>query len=131
MKLVITTIEIPVTNLERSQAWYTDKLGLNQTWTDGESMAMFELPDAGSPNLFLVRTEDSTRLAIPNAATGVIHGVIDFAVEDIDAIHTSLRERGVDVSDLPSAGEDDGPGPRGFGFKDPDGNLFGVCQYGE
>ena len=44
-----------------------------------------------------------------------------FSTTDLDADHAALKERGVDVDD-PMGGE--GPVPRMFFFRDPDGNML-------
>lgn len=116
----IATLEVPVSDLDRSIQWFTTVLGLELKWKGADS-AMIRLPEDTPPNIYLVRTESPDRLKFQNTNTGVRHSVIDFFTEDLAGLHAHLTERGATVTALKA-------GARGFGLKDPDGNLFGVTD---
>lgn len=118
--LGVVTVELPVSDLERSVDWYEGVLGFRCTWK-GETSAMLAAPEGVSLRLFLVRTEDPRRLAFRNTGTGVEHGVVDFRTRDLAGCHRALKERGLPVAELK-------PGAHGFGFQDPDGNHLGMCD---
>lgn len=118
--LKITTIEVPVSDLARSIQWFTDVLGFVAKWQGADS-AMVHLPEGDSPSLYLVRTEAPERLKFQNTSSGVKHSVIDFYTEDLAGLHALLTQKSATVTALK-------PGARGFGLKDPDGNLFGVTD---
>lgn len=124
----IATIEIPVSNLKNSIAWYSKILGTKAVFEDDHS-AMLHLQGSnqvGVPTLFLVQTDEVTPLAFNNTHTGVKHSVIDFYIQDLERFHRFLQDEKVTVTninyfpDMPKLG--------GFGFEDPDGHLLSVCN---
>ena len=114
---VLTNVEVPVTRLAAACEWYCKRLGFVEHWR-GDREAFVALPGEGV-RFFLVQTADSARLGFTGAREGVQHGVVDFYAPDLAAAHGLLRSRGVDVDELQ-------PGMPGFGFRDLDGNRFGV-----
>jgi len=114
---VLTNVEIPVARLADACEWYREKLGFVEQWR-GDGLAFIALPGEGV-RLFLVETADPARLGFTGARKGVMHSVIDFYAPDLAATHAELRSRGVEVGDF----QPDSPG---FGFRDLDGNRFGV-----
>jgi RNA polymerase sigma-70 factor (ECF subfamily) len=124
----IATIEIPVSNLKKSIDWYCRNLGtrvVHQTVTD----AMLHLQGSnkiGVPTLFLCQTDDdSNKLGFLNTNTNIRHSVINFYVPDLVRFHKFLSDQGVDVGEL---NYNIGEGLGGFGFSDPDGNIFSACN---
>jgi RNA polymerase sigma-70 factor (ECF subfamily) len=124
----IATIEIPVSNLKRSIEWYCRNLGtrvVHETTTD----AMLHLQGSnkiGVPTLFLCETDDvSNKLGFLNTNTNIRHSVIDFYVPDLVRFHKFLSDQGVNVGKL---NYNIGEGLGGFGFSDPDGNVFSACN---
>lgn len=123
----IATIEIPVTNIEQSVAWYGKFLGTKAAFQD-EKSAMLHLQGGrrvGVPTLYLVQTEDPGRLFFINTHTGIIHSIIDFFIHDLEKFHSFLKQEGVKVTDLNIF---PGSTKGGFGFEDPDGNLLSACN---
>ncbi|ERI09265.1 VOC family protein [Aneurinibacillus aneurinilyticus] len=113
----ITSVEVPVSNLDKALSWYTEILQFQVMWRDEQS-AFIALPGEGT-RLFLVQTNDEKRLEFTNTNTGVVHSVIDFYVENLPAFHAFLKQHGVEVTELQ-------PKAMGFGFRDPDGNFYGA-----
>jgi catechol 2,3-dioxygenase-like lactoylglutathione lyase family enzyme len=112
---------IPVTNLERSLAFYRDVLGL----------AVVDQ----NPNAIRLQASN-TQLSIfkrPPVERG--HTMAHFEVADIEAVMTNLRSRGVAFEEYASGPiattngiANYAPGIRGAWFKDPDGNVLGLRE---
>lgn len=113
----LTNIEIPVADLERAIVWYRDRLGFELAWR-GEEEAFLTLTGEGV-RFFLVETTDDCRLEFRKRRTAVVHGPVDFYADDLPGLHRALKERGVEVDPLKADAF-------GFGFRDLDGNRFGV-----
>ncbi|QTD42546.1 VOC family protein [Sporosarcina sp. Te-1] len=124
----IATVEIPVTNLQRSIEFYVETLGVSVTF-QGEKQAMLSFGSKGVPTMFLVQIdvhmEEQKHLSFVNPSNGVEHTVIDFYTDKLSEFHSWLADRNVEVSAL-NINEENGLG--GFGFKDPDGNLLSACN---
>lgn len=120
----IATVEIPVTDLQKSINFYTEMVGLTvESSGDHHAMLSFNLKSA--PTLFLVETEDNQRLSFKNTSNNVEHSVIDFYTADLRSFYTWLQEQNVAVTTLNVHGENE---LGGFGFKDPDGNMLGASN---
>jgi len=104
-------VSVPVTDMERSVAWYRDTLGLPQTSAGG--FPEFKLGD----NVFLYLV-DPTK--IESEFKGPNHGPIALRVADVAETCEELKARGVefhgDVFDTSVC--------HMAGFSDPDGNRF-------
>jgi catechol 2,3-dioxygenase-like lactoylglutathione lyase family enzyme len=117
---------IAVSNLDVAKEFYGGKLGLT---------ASDERPGAG------VRYETAARtwfLVYVSGFAGTAKSTyMRFEVEDIEVTVAELRARGVvfEEYDLPGIKTIDGiadheSGARGAWFKDPDGNILQIGQYG-
>ncbi|MCS0674330.1 VOC family protein [Cytobacillus firmus] len=120
----ITTVEIPVSNLDRSVAFYVDVLGVKVEFKS-EKNAMLSFQAKGVPTIFLVETVDRKSLSFSNSHKGVEHSIIDFYTQSLEEFHHWLQVKNIEVGPL-NINEEHGFG--GFGFKDPDGNLLGACN---
>ncbi|MFD1735463.1 sigma-70 family RNA polymerase sigma factor [Bacillus salitolerans] len=123
----IATIEIPVSNIEQSSNWYHKVLGTKAVHQDNHQ-AMLHLQGGnriGVPTLYLVQTDDKSRLSFKNSNTGVVHSIIDFFIEDLERFHAFLKQEGVKVTGLNFF---PGTTKGGFGFEDPDGNLLSATN---
>ena len=114
---VLTNAEVPVASLDPAVRWYGEKLGAETQWQRG-GRAFLALPGEGV-RLFLVETRDPARLGFVGPDGILQHGGLDFYATDLAEAHGLLSARGVDVDPL-------APGAMGFGFRDLDGNRFGV-----
>jgi lactoylglutathione lyase len=111
----IRTVSIPVESQDAALTFYVDSLDFSL------------LRDVPTPNgrwieLAAGNSDDIVTLEV--AAPGVARGAIGirFFTDDVDAAHSVLRDRGVDVDDILRW-----PGvPAMFAFRDPDGNAFSV-----
>lgn len=101
--------------MERSVAFYRDRLGLRLLRRDGESWAEF---DAGGRRFALHGAAEGQPVT-PGGATAV------FAVADLDAARARLADDGI-----ASSHEGDVEGYARFAsFEDPDGNTFQLIEY--
>jgi catechol 2,3-dioxygenase-like lactoylglutathione lyase family enzyme len=118
----VGTVVVPVSDQERSIAFYVDTLGFEKR-TDvpfGDGYRWVEVGPAGA----------ETTIAIvpppPGNPTGDVQTGIGLNTDDIDAVHADLKERGVDVDAEVSRMGD--PVPPLFWFRDPDGNTLMVVE---
>jgi predicted enzyme related to lactoylglutathione lyase len=115
----VRTIAIPVTDQERSLAFYTEVLGFEKTVDApfGPGQRWIEVSPPGG----------GTTLAIPplgESQPGVDTG-IRFETTDVEADHDALRAAGADVD--PEILRFPGVPPM-FTFRDPDGNRLYVVE---
>src|SRR5437899_7294453 len=112
---------IPVKDMARARAFYSEKLGLEIAQEDGTGL----IYQAG-PDQFLLFESGG-------AASGG-HTQMGFDVEDVEAEVAQLRSRGVTFEDydVPGLKTENGiasiAGARGGWFKDSEGNLLAVFQ---
>jgi catechol 2,3-dioxygenase-like lactoylglutathione lyase family enzyme len=120
----VGTIIVPVSDHERSIAFYTDRLGFEKrmdvAYGDGERWV--EVAPAGAETSIALTPPG------PTAGPGSVSN-ISFATTDADATHAELRSRGIDVDDEVSRFGD--PVPPLFFLRDPDGNRLMVVERGE
>ena len=130
MDLKLELILIPVTDVDRAKAFYTEKLGfaLDVDTTPTEGFRVVQMTPPGSACSITVGT------GLTDAEPGSYRGT-HLVVTDIEAAHAELVERGVDVSDIRHFDREKGewqPGPdpnharyNSFAdLSDPDGNTW-------
>ena len=117
--MVVPTL--PVTDLERSRAFYAGTLGLEVLWENPVSIRL--------------RCDEHSEVSIfRRPATVTEHTLAHFEVTDIEATVADLEAWGVpflDYTDGPlvTTGHIAQLGPaRGAWFRDPDGNTLGLRQ---
>lgn len=109
----IDTVFLPVTNLERAIAWYTETLGLKLRWIS-HSYACLNVDQTA---LTLVQLAE----VIPHK-----HEPFNFYVDDIKATHAHLAGLGATVSEIRDHGD-----VVEFTVTDPDGNPLGIVWFEE
>lgn len=113
-KVLISYINIEVTNLDRSVAFFKDKVGLELDFTHADfGYASFESSKA---SLGLVQNEQ---------AQGDRHIGLGFMVERLDDAYASMSAAGVEFTQPPT--REDWGGYMAI-FKDPDGNTYHLDQ---
>ncbi len=117
----INLVMIPSTDQDRSIEFYVKELGFEKR-TDvafGEHYRWVEVyPPSGTTGIALAPPRDGD-------PTGVQTG-ISLATSDIDATHSELQSRSVDVDpEVSRMGE---PVPPMFWFRDPDGNTLLIVE---
>jgi predicted enzyme related to lactoylglutathione lyase len=118
--LKIAYVNVHVSNFATSVAFYRDLLGLEQQFADeGFGYAAFS---AGPVRLGIARIDssDAEQRGLLGSHTG-----IGFRVEDLDATHRQLADRGVHFTMAP---QKQPWGSFMAMFADPDGNQFYLDQ---
>jgi predicted enzyme related to lactoylglutathione lyase len=116
MKLEL--IQVPVSDLDRAKSFYVDQVGFNDDHDHqfSEEIRFVQLTPPGSGCSISLTT------GAHEMDPGSLEG-LQLVVEDANAVHDELSERGVDVSDV-----QDLPWGRMVFFSDPDGNKWSVQQ---
>jgi catechol 2,3-dioxygenase-like lactoylglutathione lyase family enzyme len=111
-------ITVPVSDVDRAKAFYVDRVGFNADHDHrvDEKLRFVQLTPPGSACSIAIGT------GLTDVAPGSVKG-LQMVVEDADAAHAHLRERGVEVGDV-----QDLPWGRFVFFEDPDGNAWAVQQ---
>lgn len=109
-------VAVPVSDVDRAKAFYTEKLGFNADHDHqvDDDLRFVQLTPPGSACSIAIGT--GTVDSEPGTAQG-----LQIVVSDIEAAHAQLSERGVDVSDI-----QDFPWGRFVFFADPDGNGWAI-----
>jgi predicted enzyme related to lactoylglutathione lyase len=113
----IELIHLPVADVDRAKAFYTEQLGfvadVDVTPADGVRVVQVTPPGSACSIAF------GTGLAAFQGTPGTVRG-LHLVVEDIDKARAELLARGVDVEEI----QDVGGGVQYAGFSDPDGNTL-------
>ncbi|HET6754059.1 MAG TPA: VOC family protein [Jiangellaceae bacterium] len=130
MNWTLEVVVVPVSDVDRAKAFYSDQLGFNVDHDtrigDGNRVVQLTPPGSGCS---VVIGEG----VVPEMPPGLLKG-LQLVVSDINAARAQLVERGVDVSEIQVLGEN--PSPTGNAldnvgfvfFSDPDGNGWAVQQ---
>src|SRR5215207_5920962 len=107
-------VAIPVTDADRSKAFYVDGVGFNADHDHrvNDELRFIQLTPPGSGCSIAIGE------GVTDAMPGSVKGM-QLVVEDIETAHSELSGRGVDVS-----GIQDLPWGRFVFFSDPDGNAW-------
>jgi predicted enzyme related to lactoylglutathione lyase len=116
MKLEL--IQVPVSDIDRAKSFYVDQVGFNDDHDHqfSEEIRFVQLTPPGSGCSISFTT------GAHEMEPGSVEG-LQLVVEDANAVHDELAERGVEVSDV-----QDMPWGRFVFFSDPDGNKWSVQQ---
>jgi len=128
MDLKLELVRIPVSDVDRAKAFYTEKVGfiLDVDHQSSDEFRVVQMTPPGSACSITVGT------GLTDAEPGSYRGT-HLVVADIEAARAELVERGVEVSDVRHMGSDGwAPGPdpehRDYAsfadFRDPDGNSW-------
>jgi catechol 2,3-dioxygenase-like lactoylglutathione lyase family enzyme len=132
--LKLELVLVPVTDVDRAKAFYTDKAGFNMD-VDTSPMENFRVVQLTPPGS---ACSIGIGLGITDATPGSTRGM-HLVVSDIEAARQQLVERGVEVSDIRHvesgewvAGADTKHADyNSFAdFKDPDGNVWVLQEKG-
>jgi catechol 2,3-dioxygenase-like lactoylglutathione lyase family enzyme len=134
MHYKLELVLIPVTDVDRAKAFYTDTLGftLDVDHRTGDQFRVVQTTPVGSA------CSISFGIGITDAAPGSVRGT-HLVVTDIEATRAELAKRGVEVSDVRHMGSDgwaSGVHPEhadydSFAdFSDPDGNTWLLQERG-
>jgi predicted enzyme related to lactoylglutathione lyase len=111
-------IAVPVSDVDRAKAFYTEQVGFNDDHDHqvSDTMRFVQLTPPGSACSIAIGT------GIMETAPGSAKG-LQLVVSDIEAAQQHLKQNGVEVSDI-----QDFPWGRFVFFNDPDGNGWSVQQ---
>jgi catechol 2,3-dioxygenase-like lactoylglutathione lyase family enzyme len=122
MDWTLEVVVLPVSDIERSIAFYRDQVGFDLDHdTTNEHMHVAQLTPSGSGCSIVFGDMPSQREMTPGSMKG-----LQLCVADAAAARSELLSRGVEASDLQSFGDQDGA--TFFGFSDPDGNTWAVQE---
>jgi catechol 2,3-dioxygenase-like lactoylglutathione lyase family enzyme len=111
-------ITIPVSDVDRAKAFYTEKIGFNADHDHrvNEQLRFVQLTPPGSACSIAFGE------GLTDAEPGSVKG-LQIVVPDIEAAHAELGERGIDAGEI----QDLDWGSFVF-FQDPDGNAWALQQ---
>jgi catechol 2,3-dioxygenase-like lactoylglutathione lyase family enzyme len=119
MDWTLEVVAVPVADVDRSIAFYRDKLGFHLDHdTQAPGMRFAQLTPPGSGCSIVLG-------GAPAMPPGSLKGV-QLVVADAEYASSQLADRGVDVGEITVF--DDRDGGTFFGFTDPDGNSWTVQQ---
>ncbi|GAB3120646.1 VOC family protein [Glaciibacter psychrotolerans] len=121
MKMRLELVPIPVSDVDRSTAFYTEVIGfgLDHDVQPDNGMRVVQLTPPGSACSIVIGTGMGG-----DPAEGTVHG-LHLVVDDIAAVREELRGRGAEVSPIQDQG-----GVLYAYFSDPDGNSWALQQIG-
>jgi catechol 2,3-dioxygenase-like lactoylglutathione lyase family enzyme len=109
-------VAIPVSDVDRAKAFYTEQIGFHADHDHrvSDDLRFLQLTPPGSACSIVIG------VGITDAEPGSVKGM-QMVVSDIKAAHAELTERGVEVSDIQEF-----PWGQFVFFSDPDGNGWAV-----
>jgi catechol 2,3-dioxygenase-like lactoylglutathione lyase family enzyme len=118
MDYKLELVAVPVSDVDRAKAFYVEQAGFNPDHDHrvSDDVRFVQLTPPGSACSISIGT------GITDAAPGSVKG-LQMVVDDVEAAHAQLRERGVEASDV-----QDFPWGRFTFFTDPDRNGWAVQQ---
>jgi len=118
MDYKLELVAVPVSDVDRAKAFYTEQVGFNADHDHqvSDELRFVQLTPPGSACSIALGT------GIATTPPGSLQG-LQLVVSDIEAAHAELSGRGVEVSEI-----QDFPWGRFVFFSDPDGNGWAVQQ---
>jgi predicted enzyme related to lactoylglutathione lyase len=119
MDFRLELVPVPVSDVDRAKAFYTEQAGFNADHDHqvNENLRFVQLTPPGSACSIVIGTGVTDEMA-----PGSIRG-LQVVVSDIEAARAELAGRGVDVSEVQEF-----PWGRFVFFSDPDGNTWSVQE---
>ena len=130
MNWTLEVVVVPVSDVDRAKAFYSDRLGfgVDHDTEVSEGNRIVQLTPPGSGCSIVVGEG-----IVPDMSPGSLQG-LQLVVPDIEEARAQLVERGVEVGEIQIMGQSPTPQPHpldnvGFVFfNDPDGNGWAVQQ---
>ena len=118
MNYELQLVAVPVSDVDRAKAFYTEQAGftLDHDHTVSDDVRFVQLTPPGSARSIAIGK------GVVDSEPGSVKG-LQLVVEDIEHAHADLSGRGADVSDV-----QDFPWGRFVFFSDPDGNGWAVQE---
>ena len=122
MDWTLEVVIVPVSDIDRSIAFYRDQVGFDLDHdTKNEQMHVVQLTPNGSGCSIVFGDLPPQREMEPGSMKG-----LQLVVPDAQAARQELLDRGVEASEIMQFSPDDGG--TFFGFADPDGNTWAVQE---
>ena len=123
MRWKLEVVVVPVSDVDRAKAFYTDGAGfeLDHDVRPGGEMRVVQLTPPGSACSIVIGT------GVGTMDPGSLQG-LQLVVRDIAAARSELIERGVEVSDVQQMGAPDQDATKFAFFRDPDGNGWALQE---
>ena len=123
MDLRLEVVVIPVSDVDRARAFYTEKMGFHcdHDTQINEDTRVVQLTPPGSACSIAIGT------GLAQMEPGAVKG-LQLVVTDMDAAVAEFGERGLDVGEVQELGQPGKPGFKFVFFNDPDGNGWAVQE---
>ncbi|WP_299052465.1 VOC family protein [uncultured Nocardioides sp.] len=123
MDLRLLVIAVPVADVDRSLAFYTEQVGfgLDHDVRPSPGMRVVQMTPPGSPCSVVIG--EGMPLGEPGSTKG-----LQLCVDDIDVARAAMADRGVAISKVQQLGPEGVPGSRFAFFADPDGNGWSLQE---
>jgi predicted enzyme related to lactoylglutathione lyase len=120
MEMKLELVPLPISDIERSKAFYTDTVGFNldHDVQPGNGMRIIQLTPPGSACSIVI----GTGMGSEDIAPGSVRN-LHLVVTDINAAREALVQRGLAISEVNDMG-----GVKYAYFSDPDGNSWALQE---
>jgi catechol 2,3-dioxygenase-like lactoylglutathione lyase family enzyme len=121
MRMRLELVPIPVSDVDRAKAFYTEQVGFNADLDErfGDSFRVVQLTPPGSACSICIG------VGIVDTPPGSVKS-LHLVVDDIHAARAELLERGVEISEVEDMSAPGKPTVSYAYFKDPDGNTWAL-----
>ena len=119
----LEVVQVPVSDVDRSKAFYTEQMGFNDDHDTqiSEEVRVVQLTPPGSACSIVIGTGLTDKP--PGSAAG-----LQLVVTDMDTAVADFAGRGLDVGAVQVLGAPDRQGFKHIFFSDPDGNRWTVQE---
>ena len=123
MTMKLELVPIPVADVDRAKAFYTDQVGFDADLDErvGDEVRVVQLTPPGSACSICIG------VGVVDTAPGSVQG-LHLVVPDIRATRAELLGRGVEISEVVDMSPPGKPTVSYAYFKDPDGNGWALQQ---
>ncbi len=119
MDFRLEVVQVPVADVDRAKAFYTERAGFHADHDAqvSDTVRVVQVTPPGSACSVVFGT------GLSGMAPGSVEG-LQLVVSDMDAARGELVGRGVEVSEVEDLGRPGGPSFKHAYFSDPDGNTW-------
>ena len=119
MNFRLEVVVVPVSDVDRAKAFYSDNVGFNADHDTrlSDEMRIVQLTPPGSACSIVIGTHPP----LPDMKPGSVRG-LQMVVADLGGARSELSERGVEVSEIEELGAPGRSTVKFAYFRDPDGN---------
>jgi catechol 2,3-dioxygenase-like lactoylglutathione lyase family enzyme len=123
MKYRLEVVQLPVSDVDRAKAFYTEKAGFDEDHDvrPSDEMRVVQLTPPGSACSVVLG------IGLSKMQPGTVQG-LQLIVTDIATARAELTGRGVEVSEIQVMGSPDMDGSKFAFFNDPDGNGWALQE---